>query len=424
MSEVQKEKIAFVVVRYGLNINGGAEYHCRMLAERLTDDYEVEVLTTCVQDYMSGGNVISAEPESINGVLVRRFEVAPVHFVLKGIPRLCVSFTKKLRMFLYGVNLLSTINRLFPEWQWFDKLEEKALQNTVFYSPSLNEYIKRHKDEYKAFIAMTIDYAPFYYTGMYAGEKTIAIPTMHPQKNSFRLHLNKIFARFAYVGYNSEEERKLGQRVFGNLIKREGIISVGVEDVVPAPWEQTRRKYNLPDEYLLYVGRVDWYKVTNICSMFLAYKKKYPRSRLKLVMVGALFLSAVPFAHPDIVYTGFVSDEEKTAIIQHSIATVNPSRYESLSLILLESLKQGKMMLVNGRCAVLKDHCRKSGYAADYYMNEKQFIRKLHRIVSSEELRNEKSTAGKRYVKQNYDWDMIMSRLRNAIESVGLKEKQ
>lgn len=31
-----KEKVAFVVVRYGKDINGGAEYHCQMLAERLT----------------------------------------------------------------------------------------------------------------------------------------------------------------------------------------------------------------------------------------------------------------------------------------------------------------------------------------------------------------------------------------------------
>ena len=40
---MKKEKVAFVVVRYGKNINGGAEYHCQMLAERLVSDYEVEV---------------------------------------------------------------------------------------------------------------------------------------------------------------------------------------------------------------------------------------------------------------------------------------------------------------------------------------------------------------------------------------------
>ena len=51
-----KKKIAFVVVRYGKEINGGAEYHCRMLAERLVDKYDVEVLTTCVRNYLKGTN--------------------------------------------------------------------------------------------------------------------------------------------------------------------------------------------------------------------------------------------------------------------------------------------------------------------------------------------------------------------------------
>ena len=40
---MKKEKVAFVVVRYGKNINGGAEYHCQMLAERLVSDYDVEI---------------------------------------------------------------------------------------------------------------------------------------------------------------------------------------------------------------------------------------------------------------------------------------------------------------------------------------------------------------------------------------------
>ena len=60
---MSKENIAFVVVRYGLNINGGAEYHCRMLAERLTNDYNVEVLTTCVDNYRTGENLYSIYDE-------------------------------------------------------------------------------------------------------------------------------------------------------------------------------------------------------------------------------------------------------------------------------------------------------------------------------------------------------------------------
>lgn len=55
------EKIAFIIVRYGENINGGAEVHCQMLAERLLPYYEVEVLTTTIrafnhpdQDYTEG----------------------------------------------------------------------------------------------------------------------------------------------------------------------------------------------------------------------------------------------------------------------------------------------------------------------------------------------------------------------------------
>lgn len=39
----------------------------------------------------------------------------------------------------------------------------------------------------------------------------------------------------------------------------------------------------------------------------------------------------------EVIYTGFVSDEEKIAIIQHAFLVVNPSQYESLSLILLET---------------------------------------------------------------------------------------
>ncbi|MGC8780466.1 MAG: glycosyltransferase family 1 protein, partial [Anaerolineae bacterium] len=66
-------RLAFVVQRYGLEINGGSEVHCRQLAERLAAHMHVEVLTTCAEDHYTWRNVYPAGAERVNGITVRRF---------------------------------------------------------------------------------------------------------------------------------------------------------------------------------------------------------------------------------------------------------------------------------------------------------------------------------------------------------------
>lgn len=414
---MQKEKIAFVVVRYGKDINGGAEYHCQMLAERLTSDYDVEVLTTCVRDVSTGENDFPEGVEYWNNVCIRRFKTNPINKENEQTYKRKARTARKWRRFLYQLRLLSLTSNFVPVWTYKQKEELKVMNSSMFYSSDLNDYIRTHKDSYKVFIAMSLDYPTFYYTALYAGEKTIGIPTMHYVGISFYSLLTCAISRIAYVGFNTEGEQKLGEGIFGRALGTHGIISVGIETPVMADWELTRSKYNIPDDYLLYIGRITAVKLYRLLPYFLNYKRKYKDSLLKLVLVGG-GREVEKINHPDIIYTGFVSDEEKTTILSHSKIVVNPSNGESLSLILLEAMNQKKPVLVNGHCKVLKEHCFKSNFASVYYMTKRGFCKKLRKMELSQELRKRMGEDGEKYVEENYNWNLIMTRLKSCINNL------
>ena len=391
-----------------------------IVAERLTNDYNVEVLTTCVDNYRTGENLKFKEKEIINKVTVRRFKTNPTHPELENFYKKKAKPAYKLRRFLYKCHFLAMASYFFPVWLFTEYKEEKeeleALGSQVFHSPTLFNFIKENKDNYKAIIPITIDYSHVYYTTLYAPEKTIVIPTMHYHKTAFRSTLTQVFTKAAYIAFNTTAEQKLARKIFGMHMAPHSIVSVGIELSAPAEWTVTQEKYNLPDEYMLYVGRVDQGKLNNVYTYFLNYKKAYPNSDLKFVLVGKQYSD--PFNHPDIIYTNFVEEQEKTSIIQHAKIVINPSLYESLSLILLEAMALKKAMLVNGNCNVLKEHCNKSNNAALYYTNEKSFIDKLHTLDSSTNLRLEMGEKGYSYVNSNYDWNIIMNKLKQVIENI------
>jgi hypothetical protein len=69
-------KLAFVIQRYGLEVAGGAEAHCRGLVAALRARHHVEVLTTCALDYITWRNHYPAGTTVVDGVTVTRFRNA------------------------------------------------------------------------------------------------------------------------------------------------------------------------------------------------------------------------------------------------------------------------------------------------------------------------------------------------------------
>ena len=68
-------RLAFVIQRYGLEVNGGAELHCRWLAERLARRHQVEVFATRALDYLEWRNHYPKGTEVVNGIPVHRSTV-------------------------------------------------------------------------------------------------------------------------------------------------------------------------------------------------------------------------------------------------------------------------------------------------------------------------------------------------------------
>ena len=82
-------------------------------------------------------------------------------------------------------------------------------------------------------------------------------------------------------------------------------------------------------------------------------------------------------------------------------------------------MNEEKPVLVNGCCTVLKEHCYKSNFASLYYTTNAGFRKQLYKIDHFSDVRKEMGQKGKKYVAENYNWTLIIGRLRKAIEEIG-----
>ena len=85
----------------------------------------------------------------------------------------------------------------------------------------------------------------------------------------------------------------------------------------------------------------------------------------------------------------------RDALLSNASMLVVPSRFESLSLVLLEGWNHGVTALVNGHCSVLKGQALRADGAL-YYHNYDEFARALEYLLGAPGRRARARTSGSR----------------------------
>ena len=386
-----KDKIIFVCQRYGPEVNGGAEAECRMYAERLTQHYDVEVATTCAADYVTWENVYPSGVETVNGVLVRRFP------------------TVRRR----NATRFNYVSQKVMESSHTDRTEKQWMEEQGPCCPQLVRYLRKHGREYRAVLFMTY----LYYTtarGIDCPARCkILIPTAHDEWPIYQRQFARVFDQADRYIYNAPGEKRFVERLFP-VAKDKPSVTVGAGVTAPeGALPDVRVRFGIAGPYICYSGRIDESKG---CGVLFDYFDRYKRSHpgdLKLVLTGKAVMP-IP-EREDVLALGFVSEEEKYAVMRDAVAFVLASEFESLSIVVLESMMMGRPVLVNGKCEVLKDHCVLSN-AGFYFMNYREFEAELDYLLTHEREYRSMCENGKQYVSDNYQWDGIVDGIRGLIE--------
>ena len=386
-----RRKIAFVCQRYGLEVNGGSELYCREVAERLAETEDVTVYTTCAVDYATWRNEYPAGETELNGVRVKRFPTER--------ERDQDRFDK-------------AYQALLSEGTHTDGAEEKWILEQGPVCTRLVEALREEAAGYRAVFFMTYLYYPTVMGMNLNLPNAILIPTVHDEPTVYFRCYDTVFRNARVIVWNTPEERAFARKRFPETARipseMTGIgISRPAEPLPELPEELRGQKY------ILYIGRIDRSKgCAEMFAYFDAYRKQYGPG-LKLALIGKAVMP-VP-EDPDVIHLGFIEENMKFTVIRHAFALVLFSRFESLSMVVLESMMMGIPVLVTGHSEVLKGHCVRSN-AGLYFRSFGEFAESLKYLETHEDAYRQMGQNGVRYVEENYQWQVICRKYRSAIE--------
>lgn len=380
-------RVAFVIPWYG-DIPGGAESVCRETASHLANTgVEVEVLTTCVKEFLSdwSTNYYREGVYHEDGVVVRRFPVRK----------------RDTRRF-------DAVNFKLMHDQTVTPDEEDLFLREMIHSEKLYSYIFEHGDEYNYFLFIPYMFGTTVYGSQIHPEKSILIPCLHDEGYAYMGIYRSMFSNAGRIIYLSEQEGRVAHQIY-RINGKEYIFGAGVDTSIISDPERFQHKYDVYDPFILYAGRRDAGKnVDQLVKYFCKYKENH-RTNLKLVLIGK-GATRIPAEHTnDIIDLGFVPIQDKYDAYGAATLFCLPSLNESFSLVIMEAWLCMTPVLVHGECAVTRDHCIKSNGGL-YYNDYDEFEECVSFLFQNSKVAEQMACNGRKYVFENYSWDKIVSK--------------
>ncbi|NWO26314.1 glycosyltransferase family 4 protein [Leptotrichia sp. oral taxon 417] len=381
------KKIAFVVPWYGDKIPGGAETELRGLIKDLQKNrIELEVLTTCVEKFVSDWNKNYYEPGDYveDRIKIKRFKVRKRD-------------TKK----------FDKINFKLMNNQKITTEEEQKFFEEMVRSVDLENYIEKNMDDYSLFCFIPYMFGTTYYGVKKSKKKAVIIPCLHDESYAYMETIKEIFNISSASIFHAKPEQELAKRLYGMENVKTPVLGEGLDFNIPDKLEGVKEKYNLKNPYILYAGRKDEGKnVHLLLKYFSIFKEKNASIDLDLVLIGGGEIQIPKNIKENVHDLGFVSIDDKYRAYANSLTLIQPSINESFSIVIMESWAVGTPVIVNDKCEVTKNFAIESNGGL-YFNNYFEFEEILKFYINNPNIANKMGQNGKEYVFKNFDREIV-----------------
>jgi len=276
------------------------------------------------------------------------------------------------------------------------------------------QYIEDNENSFDCFFFFTYLYAHTWFGLPKVAHKSVLLPLAHDE---WTIHLNiwdQLFAKVKKFIFNTESERDFLEKRFANLSLNGPTVGVSVEIPKRISPQSFRKKHGIFDDFIIYIGRVDLSKgCDKLFEYFIDINVNKKIGPSKLVVIGNAVMEIRN--HPSIINLGYVDEYTKWSALAACQFLVMPSKYESLSMVLLESWKVSKPVLVNGNCEVLVQQCLKSNGGLWYY--DQEGYAKCTKYLHNGQGANVLGRQGNIFVEKNYCWEKIEAQYLDVVDS-------